>query len=157
MLLSSDGNAVTAAAFLMAPADRHEDPAWTTCGTLPDCLLACHAQLKEYFEGRRKDFDLPLAPSGTPFRHKVWDILRGIPHGRTISYAALATRLGDAAAVRAVGKANGMNPIAIIIPCHRVIGKDGGLVGYAGGLERKRWLLEHEGAISREATQARLF
>jgi len=106
--------------------------------------LAQH-QLAEYFAGHRKHFDLPLAPRGTPFRHKVWSTLRSIGPGETWSYADLARAVGVPGGSRAVGQANGNNPIAIIIPCHRVVAADGGLGGYSGGLERKRWLLAHEG------------
>jgi methylated-DNA-[protein]-cysteine S-methyltransferase len=105
------------------------------------------AQLDEYFERRRKVFDVPLAPVGTPFQQRVWAALREIPCGTTISYGELATRLGDPKASRAVGLANGRNRIAIIVPCHRVIGAGGNLTGYAGGLDRKEWLLRHEGAL----------
>jgi len=101
-------------------------------------------QLQEYFAGTRRTFDLPLQPEGTPFQVMVWDALREIPYGTTISYQELARRIGAEKAVRAVGAANGANPISIIIPCHRVIGADGSLTGYGGGIERKRWLLDHE-------------
>ncbi|MDB5968884.1 MAG: ogt 4 [Hydrocarboniphaga sp.] len=101
-------------------------------------------QLAAYFTGELREFDLPLAPVGTPFQRKVWDALMQIPYGETISYGELARRLGDVKASRAVGLANGKNPIAIIVPCHRVIGASGDLTGYGGGLERKRWLLDHE-------------
>lgn len=103
------------------------------------------AQLNEYFEGRRTAFDLPLAPAGTPFQQRVWAALRAIPFGRTTSYGELAAGIGAPSASRAVGAANGQNPIAIIVPCHRVIGKSGALTGFAGGIERKKFLLEHEG------------
>jgi len=105
-------------------------------------------QLDAYFAGERQDFDLPLAPHGTPLQLRVWDELTRIPYGETISYMELALRLGDRKLVRAVGTANGRNPLSIIVPCHRVIGADGTLVGYGGGLERKRWLLEHEAVAS---------
>lgn len=105
-------------------------------------------QLDEYFAGTRRVFDLPLSPIGTPFRLRVWDALRKIPFGRTISYGELARRMGDVAATRAVAQANGQNFISIVIPCHRVIGADGTLTGYGGGLERKRWLLQHEARIA---------
>ena len=101
-------------------------------------------QLQEYFDGTRREFDLRLAPEGTDFQKLVWDGLRDIPYGTTVSYQELATRIGAGKAVRAVGAANGANPIPIIIPCHRVIGADGSLTGYGGGIERKRWLLDHE-------------
>jgi methylated-DNA-[protein]-cysteine S-methyltransferase len=103
-------------------------------------------QLAAYFAGERTDFDLPLSPSGTPFQLSVWRALLSIPYGETISYRELARRIGNAKAVRAVGAANGRNPIPIIVPCHRVIGADGSLTGYGGGLPRKRLLLELEGA-----------
>lgn len=105
-------------------------------------------QLTAYFEGSLRDFDLPLAPEGSDFQRQVWDQLLKIPYGETTSYLALARRIGDARHVRAVGTANGRNPISIIIPCHRVVGSDGSLVGYGGGLERKRWLLDHETRVA---------
>ena len=104
-------------------------------------------QLKEYFEADRTEFDLPLSPQGTDFQCRVWKELQKIPVGQTTSYLEVAKNTGDPGAVRAVGVANGKNPIPIIIPCHRVIGEDGTLVGYAGGLWRKEWLLRHEGYI----------
>ena len=111
-------------------------------------FAAAHEQLDAYFTGELEAFDLPLAPEGTPFQRRVWDELTRIPFGETISYGELARRLGDERLVRAVGTANGRNPISIVIPCHRVIGADGSLVGYGGGLERKRWLLDHEAVAS---------
>ncbi|HEX2570053.1 MAG TPA: methylated-DNA--[protein]-cysteine S-methyltransferase [Polyangia bacterium] len=114
-------------------------------------LLATRAQLDEYFTGRRTTFDLPLDPLGTEFQRAVWRALCEIPFGETRSYKALATSIGRPQAMRAVGAANGRNPISIIVPCHRVIGADGSLVGYAAGTERKKWLLHHEQAVlSRE-------
>jgi AraC family transcriptional regulator of adaptative response/methylated-DNA-[protein]-cysteine methyltransferase len=101
-------------------------------------------ELQEYFAGQRRDFSVPLAPRGTPFQEKVWHELRRIPYGETISYDELARRIGQPTAQRAVARANGMNRICILIPCHRVIGKDGSLTGYGGGLWRKRLLLELE-------------
>jgi methylated-DNA-[protein]-cysteine S-methyltransferase len=106
------------------------------------------AQLDAYFAGELVAFDVPLAVHGTEFQKRVWDQLVQIPYGETISYSELARRLGDLKLVRAVGLANGRNPISIIVPCHRVIGADGSLVGYGGGLERKQWLLEHEEVTS---------
>ena len=103
-------------------------------------------QLGEYFAGTREEFDLPLAPQGTGFQQTVWRALGTIPFGTTRSYAEIAKRIRRPKAMRAVGAANGQNPISIIIPCHRVIGANGALVGYGGGLERKQWLLRHEGA-----------
>lgn len=104
-------------------------------------------QLREYFEGKRKKFEVPLDLDGTEFQKKVWDELQKIPYGKTVSYKTLSEKLGDIKAIRAVGKANGQNPIAIIVPCHRVIGIDGSLTGYAGGLEIKEKLLHLEGAL----------
>lgn len=105
---------------------------------------ACE-QLNHYFAGELSQFDLPLAPPGTPFQQQVWQQLQGIPYGTTCSYKAVASNIDNPKAVRAVGLANGRNPIAIIIPCHRVIGANGHLTGYAGGLDKKTWLLNHEG------------
>jgi methylated-DNA-[protein]-cysteine S-methyltransferase len=101
-------------------------------------------QLKEYFEGKRREFDLPLAPDGTEFMHRVWKALQEIPYGETRSYKEIAAASGNVKACRAVGLANNRNPISIIIPCHRVIGSDGSLVGYGGGLDKKTYLLELE-------------
>jgi methylated-DNA-[protein]-cysteine S-methyltransferase len=106
--------------------------------------------LARYFAGEVAALDtVPVELNGTPFQKKVWQALRRIPGGTTISYAELAKRIGDPAAVRAVGTANGANPVAVIVPCHRVIGSNGKLTGYGGGLDRKQWLLEHEGVVSR--------
>ena len=101
-------------------------------------------QLDEYFAGTRRTFDLPLHPSGTPFQQRVWEVLRSIDYGTTITYGEQARRLGSPASVRAVGGANGRNPIGIVVPCHRVVGSDGSLTGFAAGVDSKRWLLEHE-------------
>lgn len=103
-------------------------------------------QLDEYFSGKRRDFDLPLAAAGTAFQRKVWKALCTIPFAKTVSYGDIARKVGKPRASRAVGGANNCNPIGIIVPCHRVIGANGALVGYGGGLDRKRWLLEHERA-----------
>jgi methylated-DNA-[protein]-cysteine S-methyltransferase len=109
-------------------------------------LLECARQIRLYLAGRLAEFTLPLKPKGTPFMHSVWAELRRIPYGRTASYSDIAAAVGNPKAVRAVGLANNRNPIPIIIPCHRVIGKDGSLTGYAGGLDLKRRLLENEAA-----------
>ncbi len=109
-------------------------------------------QLIEYFNSTRKDFDLPLQITSTVFQQKVWLQLQTITFGKTISYLQLAKDLGDQKCIRAAASANGKNPFAIIIPCHRVIGKDGSLTGYAGGLWRKQWLLEHEGNLQKQAS-----
>ncbi|QCE41085.1 methylated-DNA--[protein]-cysteine S-methyltransferase [Psychroserpens sp. NJDZ02] len=112
--------------------------------TIPKVLETCVLQLNEYFEGSRTAFNLKLNPKGTDFQNRVWEALQTIPHGKTTSYLALSKQLGDAKAIRAVANANGKNPLWIIIPCHRVIGSDGSLTGYAGGLYRKQWLIDHE-------------
>ena len=104
----------------------------------------CKVQFDEYFSGERKNFDLPIKQKGTLFQEKVWDELLKIPFGKTISYLQLSQRIGNVKSIRAVGTANGRNNLSIVVPCHRVIGSDGSLTGYAGGLWRKQWLLEHE-------------
>jgi methylated-DNA-[protein]-cysteine S-methyltransferase len=111
---------------------------------VPASLQKCVTQLEEYLSWKRKKFDLQLLPNGTTFQRHVWDELLKIPYGKTISYLKLAQQLGDEKSIRAVASANGRNPIAIIIPCHRVIGSNGELVGYSGGMQRKEWLLAHE-------------
>jgi methylated-DNA-[protein]-cysteine S-methyltransferase len=110
----------------------------------------CILELDEYFNKGRKFFTIELNPAGTEFQKRVWNELLTIPFGKTVSYEALAIRIGDIKAIRAVGLANGQNPIAVIIPCHRVIGKNGDLTGYAGGIENKEWLLYHEGSLLRQ-------
>ena len=102
------------------------------------------AQLQEYFAGTRREFDLPLDPLGTPFQQSAWLVLRTIPYGKTISYGQQALQLGDPNKARAVGAANGKNPLSIVVPCHRVIGSGGQLTGFAAGLDVKSWLLDHE-------------
>jgi len=111
---------------------------------IPAILQESVSQLNDYFEGKRNDFTFKLNPSGTEFQQKVWKGLLEIPFGKTISYMELSKKLGDVKAIRAVASANGKNPLWIVVPCHRVIGTDGSLTGYAGGLWRKKWLLEHE-------------
>ena len=108
-------------------------------------------QFEEYFEGKRTQFDLKLAPEGTEFQKKVWKQLEEIKFGRTMTYQQMANQLGDPKVIRAAASANGKNPISIVIPCHRVIGSDGSLTGYAGGLHRKKWLLEHESPVKQQA------
>ena len=117
------------------------DPSWTE-DRGPFRQVA--VQLEEYFAGSRREFDVEVELAGTPFQVEVWQALRGIPYGETISYAELARRIARPAAVRAVGSANGRNPVSIIVPCHRVIGADGSLTGYGWGTDRKSWLLDHE-------------
>jgi methylated-DNA-[protein]-cysteine S-methyltransferase len=118
----------------------------------PAKLRNAQKQFEEYFAGTRNAFELPLHPHGTPFQLEVWGALLSIPYGETTSYAQIARRIRRPAAVRAVGAANGANPLSIIVPCHRVIGSDGGLVGYGGGLPAKRWLLAHERRFAPRAT-----
>jgi methylated-DNA-[protein]-cysteine S-methyltransferase len=112
--------------------------------TIPEELLQAVTEIEEYFSGRRKDFTFKMNPQGTDFQKKVWHTLLEIPFGKTMSYHELAIKLGDVKAIRAVASANGKNPLWVAVPCHRVIGSDGSLTGYAGGLWRKKWLLEHE-------------
>ncbi|CAI2765911.1 methylated-DNA--[protein]-cysteine S-methyltransferase [Flavobacterium collinsii] len=119
--------------------------------TIPDVLQAAVLQLQEYFEGKRTDFDLKLNPKGTDFQQKVWKSLLEIPFGKTVSYMDQTKKLGDVKAIRAVASANGKNPLWIVVPCHRVIGTNGSLTGYAGGLSRKKWLLEHENPSTQQS------
>ena len=118
--------------------------AQTDTKDIPRAIRDCKQQLIEYFDGKRQTFDLKLSQSGTDFQQRVWRQLVEIPFGKTTSYMTLSKQLGDVKAIRAVGAANGKNNIAIIVPCHRVIGSNGTLVGYAGGLDKKKWLLEFE-------------
>ena len=149
-LVAADG----ALAGVYMDAQRHLPPAWALGepagpdepGAAP--LAAAASQLAEYFAGQRTRFELPLALAGTGFQRRVWAALQDIPYGETISYGELASRTGNAAASRAVGLANGKNPVSIIVPCHRVVGTDGSLTGYGGGLDRKRFLLALEQRVS---------
>jgi methylated-DNA-[protein]-cysteine S-methyltransferase len=135
LTLTSDGKAVTRVSFSENSIEKIR-----SCPVLD----LCQEQLKDYFAGKLISFDLPLNPEGTAFQQKVWEELLQIPYGETITYMELAVKLGDAKAIRAVGTANGRNPIAILIPCHRVIGAGNKLTGYAGGIWRKKLLLELE-------------
>ncbi len=128
------------------------DPAWTAAnGTLPAALKEARRQLDEYFDGRRREFDLPLGAGGTAFQRRVWAELRRIPFGETISYGELAARIGKPTASRAVGAANGRNPLPVVVPCHRVIGGDGRLTGFGGGLSTKQALLDLERRVADSA------
>jgi methylated-DNA-[protein]-cysteine S-methyltransferase len=118
---------------------------------IPTILQESVSQLNDYFEGKRNDFTFKLNPSGTEFQQKVWKGLLEIPFGKTMSYLELSKKLGDVKAIRAVASANGKNPLWIVVPCHRVIGTDGSLTGYAGGLWRKKWLLEHENPTTQQS------
>lgn len=135
LILKSDGQTVTEIHF-----SETDVPEKNSCAVLE----TCREQLQNYFSGKVLSFDLPLNPDGTEFQKKVWTELIKIPFGETITYHELAVRLGDSNVIRAAGTANGKNPIAIVIPCHRVIGAGNKLTGYAGGIWRKKWLLEHE-------------
>jgi methylated-DNA-[protein]-cysteine S-methyltransferase len=147
-LVAADGELT--GLYLDAPrsGSRRHEPSAETLGRAADPrgepFAAATDQLAAYFAGQLTEFTLPLAPAGTPFQRRVWAALRDIPYGVTWSYRQLAEKIGNPAAVRAVGLANGQNPIAVVIPCHRVIGADGSLTGYGGGLERKRYLLDLE-------------
>lgn len=140
--LVSDGEKLVAIEF----EGRHQ--VTDACSEEADeVLCACANQLNEYFGGERKAFELPLAPRGTSFQHSVWKALENIPYGTLASYADIARDIDRPTAVRAVGAANGRNPLPIVVPCHRVVGSDGSLTGFAGGIETKRRLLELEGAL----------
>ena len=157
LLLTGSDDALTGLYMLGAPDGR---PPSTPPGARrePGAFTRTAAQLRAYFAGELRDFDVPLAPSGSPFQLAVWSALTRIPYGTTTSYGAIARQLGKPLAMsRAVGAANGQNPIAVIIPCHRVIGADGGLTGYGGGLERKELLLRLEGAAAMAALDAALW
>jgi len=117
----------------------------------PSCLKDCVQQLDEYFKGNRTTFNLKLNPKGTDFQQKVWNELLQVPYGKTRTYLEQTKKLGDVKAIRAVASANGKNPLWIIIPCHRIIGSNGSLTGYAGGIWRKKWLLEHENPSSQQS------
>lgn len=118
---------------------------------IPEVLEDAVYQLQEYFDGKREIFNLELNPHGTDFQKRVWDGLLEIPYGKRISYLDLSKTLGDVKAIRAVAAANGKNPLWIVVPCHRVIGSDGSLTGYAGGLHRKKWLLDHENPVKQQS------
>jgi methylated-DNA-[protein]-cysteine S-methyltransferase len=134
--ISGDSDCISSVSIINTPEELSE--------IIPELLLECVTQLRAYFKNESKTFDLKLNPEGTVFQKKVWKQLKTIPYGKTISYLQLSKQLGDVKAIRAVANANGKNPLWIIVPCHRVIGSDGNLTGYAGGLHRKQWLLNHE-------------
>lgn len=141
LVLTSEDEAITSVLFLKDSKKEEQRSA---------VIEQCIAELDEYFFKGRKFFNVALRFQGTVFQKKVWSELLTIPYGKTISYEALAIRLGDIKSIRAVGLANGQNPISILVPCHRVIGKNGNLTGYAGGIENKEWLLYHEGSILKQ-------
>jgi methylated-DNA-[protein]-cysteine S-methyltransferase len=148
----AEADAILSVNFLEEPGEGRR-PA-TEPKAFPAVLKACLGQLEDYFRGERTSFDLPLRLAGTPFRERVWAALLCVPYGRTTTYGELAAALGNARAGRAVGGANHHNPVSIIVPCHRVVGSDGRLVGYGGGLWRKEWLLGHERANVRRGGQS---
>ncbi|MGW9183857.1 methylated-DNA--[protein]-cysteine S-methyltransferase [Agromyces sp. NPDC055661] len=156
LLAVADGDALAGIYF---PAHWHPPVAGSTGSAVDwraDALVGrLGEELGEYLDGRRTEFDLPMAPTGDEFQLSVWRMLRGIPYGETTTYGELAERLGDRNLARRVGGAVGRNPLSILVPCHRVVGADGSLTGYAGGLDRKRFLLELEGA--EVVAQRRLF
>ncbi|MGB5942258.1 MAG: methylated-DNA--[protein]-cysteine S-methyltransferase [Leeuwenhoekiella sp.] len=134
-------NSITEVTFVSEEIEVTED------AQLPSEIVKAKTQLQAYFHNSLKNFDLNLKPSGTDFQKKAWSQLQQVPFGSTENYLAIAKKLGDIKVIRAAASANGKNPIAIIIPCHRIIGSDGSLTGYAGGLWRKKWLLEHESGL----------
>lgn len=142
--------------FFAETRERPRLAAAPTDGPWPEVLTACQQQLQEYFEGKRQVFNLPLCMQGTDFQKEIWHLLLDIPYGHTVSYLDLSRKYGDEKAIRAVGAANGANPLSIIVPCHRVIGTDGKLIGYGGDVWRKEWLLRHETQHAGVAT-GRLF
>ena len=152
VLLAGDGERRTRIHFQSGPRPLRPPPQWIAAAR-PFANAA--AQLNAYFAGQRRRFELPLSPTGTEFQRRVWRALRGIPYGETISYGELARRVGNPLASRAVGLANGANPLPIVVPCHRVIGANGTLTGFGGGLPIKRALLALEGALPETAPAQR--
>lgn len=145
LLLAGDGESLTMLHMQDGPRRTAIRKDWTHC---PEAFETVRDQLEEYFAGTRRHFELPLHPEGTSFELAVWQALTEIPYGETVSYGELAAQTGHPDAARAVGVANARNPISVIVPCHRVIGADGSLTGYGGGLERKRLLLDLEAGIT---------
>ncbi|HZL64375.1 MAG TPA: methylated-DNA--[protein]-cysteine S-methyltransferase [Thermoleophilia bacterium] len=157
------GGALTAVHFGAAPNGEGAAPGTSTAAAeastdapIEPVLQAAAEQLAAYFAGELREFTLPLRPAGTPFQLAVWETLRHIPYGETVSYGELATRLGRSGAARAVGRANALNPLPVVVPCHRVIGADGTLTGYAGGLSMKRTLLALEAGTLRDRRSCRV-
>lgn len=146
MLALAEDDRLASLDFTDAKYARYIEREWRESPRSP-LLLECARQVSEYFAGRRRTFDLPLAPNGTEFQRRVWAQIARIPYGETIAYAELARRSGAAGSARAAGAATGRNPIAIVVPCHRVVGSSGALTGYAGGVDRKARLLALEGAM----------
>jgi len=148
LILRASAAGVTAVEFDRGDSQESRAPSCDRAGGGAAHLDAMAAELTHYFAGELREFKTPLDPAGTDFQRRVWDELLKVPFGQTRTYAQIAAAIGRPAAVRAVARANATNPIAIVIPCHRVIGSDGTLTGYGGGLERKAWLLDHERAVA---------
>ena len=148
--LTGDETSIKSVLFVFDDAEMEEEK-------LNSVLTDCKSQLSEYFTGKRKEFTILIKQEGTEFQQKVWNELVKIPYGKTVSYNSIAGFLGDKKSIRAVGSANGRNQISIIVPCHRVIGSNGALTGYAGGLWRKKWLLSHEREHFKGEKQMELF
>jgi methylated-DNA-[protein]-cysteine S-methyltransferase len=148
--ITADENYINSILFVFDDTEMEEE-------NINNVILQCKNELAEYFSGKRKVFTVPIGQEGTEFQQKVWRELINIPYGKTVSYNFIAESLGDRKAIRAVGGANGKNQISIIVPCHRVIGSDGNLTGYAGGLWRKKWLLNHEKEFSDGEKQMEMF
>jgi methylated-DNA-[protein]-cysteine S-methyltransferase len=144
LLLAGDGRSLHHLAFRSGRRPTRISPIWERRDGVFDDVVD---QLREYFDGRRRTFDVALELAGNPFEQRVWEALRGIPYGETVSYGQIAAEVGQPTAARAVGLANGRNPVAVIVPCHRVIGANGSLTGYGGGLERKQFLLDLEAGV----------
>jgi methylated-DNA-[protein]-cysteine S-methyltransferase len=153
LMLVGDDAKLRGLHFVEGRRRREPAPGWVRDASL---FVEAERQMAEYFAGTRRVFELSLETGGTPFQRAVWSALEGIPYGQTISYSVLAPRIGNPRAVRAVGLANGSNPIALVIPCHRVIGANGSLVGYGGGIDRKTFLLDFERRIVSGAELERL-
>jgi len=151
LLLTAEGDSLTGLDF---SACRHAPRPASGSRHAPDAPIfaTVERQLREYADGRRREFEVPIVLRGTAFQRAVWNAIRAIPYGETISYGTLAARVGDRRAVRAIGAATGRNPVSIVVPCHRVVGGDGSLTGYAGGLDRKRALLDLESSRAAHPT-----
>ena len=148
--ITADENSVNSILFVFNDTEMEEE-------NINDVLTQCKKELSEYFSGKRKEFEVPVTQAGTSFQQRVWSELIKIPYGETVSYNFIAESLGDKKSIRAVGASNGKNQVSIIVPCHRVIGSDGSLTGYAGGLWRKKWLLNHEKEFSGGELQMEMF
>ena len=150
VLLETDGNSITTIHFC-------DEPLELSSQSSHELLLQAKYELESYFSGRLNSFSFPLAQTGTAFQQRVWNTLMEIPFGKTVSYKTMAIQLGDEKCIRAAASANGKNKLAIVVPCHRVIGSSGELIGYAGGLWRKKWLLAHEAKYAGAPVQSSLF